>query len=216
MTTEQPASQAKPKKKTKKKKPARKKPAAKRVAAVKPLPPPVALPSHPLTIQEVDPNAEGSVRHSPTFLNSREPKPGEPLSADAEQLLGFVSDPVGDDAAEHEPAAPGSVAAERSDAAALASMLPDIEFDQQAVQDVLEEIHSWLAEKLDDANLNLSERQSRMLGKPTAALLTQVYANISMYLPGWLARACESTPALTGFILALAIVEVRSSPRTWS
>ena len=88
----------------------------------------------------------------------------------------------------------------------IASMIPQIDFDVDAVRDVLEESFEWLAERFGSDHWKLSERQSRMLGKPTAELLSSLYGKLTAFLPEVIARWCESTPGAAGFILAAGIV----------
>ena len=132
-----------------------------------------------------------------------EPKPGEPLSPEAERILSGVPNSIGDESGEQE--VDGSAGASEN-ADALAGLMPEIDFDPREVQDVLEEAFDWMADRFDSAHWKLTERQSRMLGKPTAQLLSSLYMKLSNYLPIILADWCDSTPGLMAFILASGVV----------
>jgi hypothetical protein len=174
---------------------------AKRQPAAKPLPAP--LPFFPNGKPDQPANVQGSVAESPSFSIGTEPKPGEPLNADAERILAAVPEKIdaetGEDAAE-----PPFGESESADI--LSDLMPKIDFDSREVQDVLEEAFDWMAERFDSAHWKLTERQSRMLGKPTAQLLGSLYAKLSNYLPEILSRWCDSTPGAMAFILASAVV----------
>jgi len=154
-----------------------------------PLPPP--LPSEP-----------GSAPGSPNFSNTTEPRPGEPLPPEAERVLHAVPDSIGDagEASSIHEAEPELMADD------IADLIPEIDFDQREVQDALEEAFDWMAERFDSGHWKLTERQSRMLGKPTTQLLSTVWSKLAQFLPGFLAKLCQSTPGLAGFILAGAVV----------
>jgi len=128
----------------------------------------------------------------PSFLRSTEPKPGQPLNAESERILRGIPESISDAPAE----------SDAPDALPISSAQPGAE----EVQAVLEEAFDWLAQKFDSAHWKLTDRQSRMLGRPTAQLLGSLYAKIGTFLPGVLARWCESTPGAMGFLLASGIV----------
>ena len=182
-----------------------KKTKAKKARAAKPLPAPVESspsPSLPF-LQNRQRSREGSERPSAASSIS-EPRPGAPLSDEAERLLRSVPESISE--AEPEPEArPGIVFAE-TDEGAIADLLPDISFDPAEVAGVLEESFDWLAEKFDSAHWKLTERQSRMLAKPTAELLGSLYMKIGAFLPAILLGWCEATPGLMGFLLTSGIV----------
>jgi hypothetical protein len=147
------------------------------------------------------PNAAGSSAQFDPSSNLTEPKPGEELPPESEALLGEIEGAGTGEA--------GSSAAESAgDVEVLGAMMPDIAFDEQDVRAVLEESFAWLAEKFDSGHWNLTERQSRMLGKPTAELLSGLYMRIREFLPGVLLDWCDATPGLMGVLIAGSIVIV--------
>lgn len=186
--------------------PARKKRRAKKrrpaVVRQKPLPPPVEL-EHgdpdPFKLGQTFQNPEGSPLRSESFSTSGEPKPGEPIPAEREQVLREGLDEIGID--DPQPANESTGVTE-SDGATVAAMLPEIQFDSQDVQDVLEEAFHWLADRFDSAHWELTEKQARMLGRPTAQLLSTLYQR----LPEFLTRWCDATPGLAGLCVSGAIV----------
>lgn len=192
------------------------------MSSEKPLPPPVPVSSAAQQPAQSDPyglgtilgnnssdpqNAEAYAAHSQTSSDS-EPEPGEPLPADSEKLLQDVQETIGgvhvageklDD--EESAAAIGALAG--MDPAFLQGL---ISFDESDVRGVLEEGFDFLADRFDSAHWKLTERQSRMLGKPTAQLLTSVWTKLSYILPAGLAEWCASTPGLAAFVLTSTIV----------
>jgi hypothetical protein len=155
-------------------------------------------------------NADASAAPSPISSVSErvsEPEPGEPLDPDAERLLKDLPRAVGAEINgvpandEETAAALGAVAA--LDPAFLQSL---ISFDEEDVRGVLEEGFDFLAERFDSAHWKLTERQSRMLGRPTAQLLTSVWMKLSYMLPAGLAEWCSKTPGLAAFVLTSSIV----------
>jgi hypothetical protein len=176
----------------------------------KPLPAPVPVaavevqsrPGNQMNLDGIFPQSgAGSELPSDPSLNLSEPKPGEELSPEAEALLSEIDDGGGD--AQAAPGAPAS-----ADSAVLGAMLPDIAFEEEDVRAVLEESFAWLAEKFDSGHWNLTERQSRMLGKPTAELLSGLYMRVREFLPDILLHWCDATPGLMGVLIAGTIVVV--------
>ena len=145
------------------------------------------------------PNGAGSSAASDPSSNLTEPRPGEDLPPESEALLGEIVD--GDEPEEIDPAA-------SSEASVLSGMMPDIAFDEEDVRAVLEESFAWLADKFDSGHWNLTERQSRMLGKPTAELLSGLYMRLREFLPDILLAWCDATPGLMGVLIAGSIVVV--------
>lgn len=131
-----------------------------------------------------------------------EPRPGEPLTPEAEQI---VADIGGFAAGEDEPDDPLSRRSIES-SEEFADGLTKIAFDQAYVTDVLEEAYAWLAEKFDSDHWNLTERQSRMLSGPTTELLGSVWMHIQRILPDLIARWAASTPGLMDFALIFGLV----------
>jgi len=142
----------------------------------------------------------------PSFLRSTEPKPGQPLNAESERILRGIPESISDAPAESDAPDALPISSAQPGAEAIAGLMPEIVFDAEEVQAVLEEAFDWLAQKFDSAHWKLTDRQSRMLGRPTAQLLGSLYAKIGTFLPGVLARWCESTPGAMGFLLASGIV----------
>jgi len=148
----------------------------------------------------------GSGQSSPISSAFNEPRPGEPLPLEAEQILSEIPSFIGGEPG----AAAGAGAIHEVDpelsADDIAEMIPDIDFEEGEVREVLEEAFEWLAGRFDSDHWKLTERQSRMLGRPTTRLLTSVYSRLAQFLPGWLATACETTPGLAGVIIVSAMV----------
>jgi hypothetical protein len=86
--------------------------------------------------------------------------------------------------------------------------MAQVAFEPQDVQDVLCEFFDWCAERFQSEHWSLTERQARMLGRPTAQLLNSLWVKLQGVLPDILARWCETTPGATAFILAAGIVVV--------
>jgi hypothetical protein len=175
-----------------------------KVRAAKPLPAPVESSPSPSLPFLQNPQRNQVASSASASSSVSEPKPGQPLSAENERLLHSVPEFIGE--ADSEPKARPGIQFAASDAEAIAGMLPDITFDPAEVQGVLEEMFDWWAEKFDSAHWKLTERQSRMLAKPTAELLSSLYLKIGVLLPGWLMSWCEATPGLMGFLLTSGIV----------
>lgn len=137
---------------------------------------------------------------------SSEPSNGssaKPLSAESERLLGSVPDSISDGL----PGADGPEASGASEADdAIAALMAQVAFEPQDVQDVVAETFEWLAEHFKSDHWKLTERQARMLGRPTAQLLNSLWARLSAYIPDILARWCEETPGATAFLLACGLV----------
>ncbi len=177
----------------------------KRRAAVvkqKPLPPPVEIQQpgrDPFRLAATFQQSGAASDHQSGSSSISEPKPGQPLSEEQEQILGEAFDEIGvaqPALGSQEPTSTGG------EGATAAAMLPDITFDPEQVEDVLGEAFHWIAEKFDSAHWELTEKQSRMLGRPTAQLLTTLYSR----LPEFLLRWCDATPGLAGMVITGAIV----------
>ena len=169
----------------------------------KPLPPPVEVPetssdqdAYQLAQILQNQNPEASPSHSASSSTS-EPKPGEPLSQEAEHI---VADIGGAPAGEDEPDG------DQLDPAEVAEGLARISFDEAYVRDVLEEAYGWMADKFDSDHWALTERQSRMLGGPTTQLLGSVWMHAQRLIPEILARWANSTPGLMDFVLVFGLV----------
>lgn len=157
--------------------------------------------SDPFNLGPVFPQETDHPRNSQTTSASssaeREPKPGEPLSAEAEKLLADLA--AADDDGPEDGEAPEGAALEP---------VPEssIEFDAETVREVLEESFGWLADRFDSDHWRLTERQSRMLTRPTTQLLGSVWTHIRRMLLMRLERWSETTPGLMDFALIFGIV----------
>lgn len=146
------------------------------------------------------------VSSSSSTLNSDEPRPGEPLNEEAENILRGVPDFITDD---------GDGAKVESDSGGeeieedpIAALMVQITFEPQDVQDTLCEFFDWLAERFQSDHWRLTERQARMLGKPTTQLMVAMWSKLLTRLPDILAEWCASTPGAAAFLLAAGIVVV--------
>lgn len=135
--------------------------------------------------------------------SSGEPKPGEPLSAEAESLLAGVPANLGSESADPEP---GTIGADVIDPEEIAGLIPEIDFDEGEVREVLEEGFEWMAGFFQSEHWKLTDRQAKMLARPTAQLASTLYGRLAAFLPGFLARWCEETPGAAGVILVGAWV----------
>ena len=81
-------------------------------------------------------------------------------------------------------------------------------FEPQDVQDTICEFFEWMAERFDSDHWKLSERQARMLGKPSAILADAMWRKLTALLPDIIGQWCESTPGATAFLFAFGIVVV--------
>ena len=123
-----------------------------------------------LRIHEVMPSQADSGQHSAT--SSTEPRPGQPLTQEAEQILHEVPASIGGAGAGEALPPIGQVADAESIAAAamLSELASAITFEEQDVRELLEMGFGWMAEKFESEHWNLTERQSRMMGRPAAQL----------------------------------------------
>jgi hypothetical protein len=179
-------------------------PPAAKVKAVKPLPPPIpvagvtAAPggSDPMNLDGLFPPGESSAASAAQFVDSSttEPKPGEPLSPESEELLGGIGAGAESDDGDQagEPLPP--------------SLLPSIAFSEKRVRAVLTDGFDWLAERFDSDHWKLTDNQADMLSEPTAVLLGSLWSHVQRMLPLWLERWSETTPGLMDFALMAGIV----------
>ena len=134
-----------------------------------------------------------------------EPALDEPLSADAEKILASIP------TIETQDAGAGGAASSQGDdegADALIALAGMVAFEEQDVRDTLEEFFSFLADRFESDHWVLSERQARMLGKPTTLLLNSLWVKLQKLLPDVIARWCESTPGAMAFLTACGLVLV--------
>jgi hypothetical protein len=124
----------------------------------------------------------------------------EPLSPESERLLSSLPSSIGG-----EPDDSG-VPADVPTQDPIAALMAQVAFEPQDVQDVIEELFDWLSVRLESDHWKLTERQSRMLGRPAAQLLNSMWLKLQNYIPDILSKWCEDTPGATAFILACGIV----------
>jgi hypothetical protein len=124
------------------------------------------------------------------------------LPPESERLLSAVPQTIGE--AQGEPGAPVDVQADDP----IAALMAQVAFEPQDVQDVLGELFDWMAERFESDHWKLTERQARMIGRPTAQLLNSMWSRLQNYLPDILSKWCEETPGATAFIMACGIVIV--------
>jgi hypothetical protein len=162
----------------------------------RPLPPPIPTQpaqSDPFKIAGMFP--EGEAGSGPSFVtSSTEPKPGQPLSPEAESILAGIDAGSSESA---KPAASGS-----SGAVDIAGVIPQIQFKTKTVEKVLREGFEWLANKFGSDHWLLTDNQAEMLGEPTAELLSSLFSK----LPDFLTRWCDTTPGLAGLVVAGVVV----------
>lgn len=91
---------------------------------------------------------------------------------------------------------------------AVAALMAQVAFEPQDVQDTICEFFEWLAERFDSDHWKLSDRQARMLGKPSAILANAMWTKLTALLPDIIGQWCESTPGATAFLFAFGIVVV--------
>ena len=86
--------------------------------------------------------------------------------------------------------------------------MAQVAFEEQDVKDVLCEFFDWLAVKFENDNWKLTDRQSRMLGKPTALLANSMWVKLQSLVPDIIARWCETTPGAMAFLSACGLIVV--------
>lgn len=85
-------------------------------------------------------------------------------------------------------------------------LMDSVTFEQQDVQDLLAEFFDWLADKFQSDHWRLTERQMRILGKPTFRLVNVLWQKLEEKLPDVLVAWCAGTPGASAFLLACGIV----------
>lgn len=90
----------------------------------------------------------------------------------------------------------------------IAALMAQVAFEEQDVRDTLEELFEWIGERCESDHWKLTERQSRILGRPAAQMMNSIWAKLQAYIPDILSRWCETTPGATAFILAAGLVVV--------
>jgi len=83
---------------------------------------------------------------------------------------------------------------------AIAGLMAMVAFEPQDVQDTLCEFFDWTAERFKSDHWRLTERQARMLGKPTSLLLNSLWARLCLILPDIIAASgAAAAPSTTVF-----------------
>ena len=127
------------------------------------------------------------------------------LPLESERLLSHVPERIGGEA--DDPGGPADMPGNNLPADdPIAALMAQVAFEPQDVQDVIEEFFEWLSEHYQSDHWKLSERQSRMLGRPAAQLLNSMWVRLQNYLPDILSKWCEETPGAMAFIMACGIV----------
>jgi hypothetical protein len=205
-TAEGPESKPRRRRKTRRQKPQ---------GAAAPLPPPIPVQDVQPAQQplgEVIPFSAGSAPSStPTF----EPGPGDPLTPEQEHILADVPQFIGDAPATAAPGDQGEPGGGGEDDA-IAALMAQVAFEPQDVQDTICEFFEWLAERFQSHHWKLSDRQARMLGKPSAILANAMWSKLSALLPDIIGQWCESTPGATAFLFAFGIVVVPKVKKQFS
>lgn len=142
-----------------------------------------------------------------------EPKPGDPLDPEAERLLARIPERITSQEIPDAPQGEALPPEGGSGGDPISDFMSELIFEEQDVKDALCEIFDWLAEKFDNDNWQLTERQTRILGKATYQLSTSLWARLQTLLPDLIARWCESTPGAAAFVAACGIVVI---PKTWN
>lgn len=182
-------------------KPSSGKPRSKPQGKSAPLPPPVpveaAAPpsSDPFNLEAEFQSGAASADFSASSSTSTEPRPGEPLTAEAEAQLADLP-AIGGEA--DDPGGPADVPG------ADPALIKPIAFNEAKVRKYLVETFDWLADRFDSEHWCLTDNQAEMLAGPTAELLGGVWTKISVILPDALANF----PGATAFLVAFSFVVV--------
>ena len=161
----------------------------------RPLPPPIPIQgpqADPFEIEGIFPNPGVGSQPSPA-ISSTEPRPGQPLSPEAESILSGI-DGIGE--AESSAGESGAAVGD------LAGIIPQIRFNAQTVEKVLREGFDWLADRFGSDHWKLTDNQAEMLGAPVADVLSSLFSK----LPDFLTRWCDTTPGLGALVVAGAVV----------
>ena len=143
------------------------------------------------------PQEDSEVGSGPISTSS----PAKPLSDESERLLADVPMRIGEitDTPLGEPVEPPG-----DDP--IAALMAQVAFEPQDVQDMIEELFNFLAERFNSEHWKLTSTQSRILGRPAAQLANALWKRLQNYLPDILGRWCEETPGAMAFIIACGIV----------
>jgi len=124
------------------------------------------------------------------------------LSEESRRLLSSVPDSIGGEA--DDPGGPAELPGDD----AIAGLMAMVAFEPQDVQDTLCEFFDWTAERFKSDHWRLTERQARMLGKPTSLLLNSLWARLCLILPDIIGRWASKTPGASAFLLAAGVIVV--------
>ena len=127
----------------------------------------------------------------------------ETLTAEQIAQLDALSSPIGD-----VPGDPAAAGVGDPAAAGMLAVLDNVAFTTEDVTDALTEFFAFLGERFGSDHWQLSERQGRMLGGPSAQLANAMWAKLREKLPDILTNWCETTPGATAFLMAFGIVVV--------
>lgn len=97
----------------------------------------------------------------------------------------------------------------------ISALLEAVAFEEQDVKDTLGELFDWLAETFESEHWKLTERQLRMLGRPSAQLLNSIWGKLKLRIPDILANWCETTPGASAFLMAFGLVVVPKGLKQW-
>lgn len=126
----------------------------------------------------------------------------QPLSDESERLLSQVPESIADEGQVDGGAAQPQSASDD----AISALMAQVAFEPQDVQDTLGELFDWLADRFESEHWKLTERQARMLGRPTAQLLNSLWAKLRERIPDILTRWCDETPGAMAFLMACGLV----------
>jgi hypothetical protein len=193
----------------------------KQAAASAPLPPPVDV--QPAAAEQEKPGVLASIKN--VFrMPSPQPSPAAPsdsayaasLTSEPgdgqpdERLLSQIPATVSDD-----PAGAGPQIIDDAPAAddPISALMAQISFEEEDVKAYLSEFFEWMAERFESDHWKLTDRQQRILGRPTAQLMNSMWAQLCARFPEIIARWCESTPGAAAFLAAFGLVVV---PKAWT
>jgi hypothetical protein len=136
-------------------------------------------------------------------LDSMKHSPTEPvvLPPDTEAQLRSVPDTIGEELEDE--GADESISSDD-----VRELMEMVAFEEEDVKELLEEFHEFLAEYFESDHWKLTDRRSRMLGRPLTLLVNSLWKKLSTIIPDIIARWCESTPGAMAFISACGIVYV--------
>ena len=129
------------------------------------------------------------------------------MTPEAERLIAGVPDMVTDTGEDAPPIStmPNSDQASE-DRELVSALMAGVAFDPEDVQETLTEFFGWMAEKFQSDHWKLTDRQARMLGRPTAQLMNSLWARLADYLPDVITQWCDRTPGAMAFLMAAGMV----------